>query len=87
MMSVTGLDGSTVRLETDPSVSEPETYYVWIENPLGHWELLNQTLIVKGVAIEGDVPEAARFGAWLEQTDSVAEANGVGLWSACAGQL
>jgi hypothetical protein len=87
MMSVSGLAGSAVRLETDPSVSEPNTYYVWIENPRGHWELLNQTLIAKGVAIEGDLPEAARFGAWLEQTDSVAEANGTGLWSACAGQL
>lgn len=65
----------------------PETYYVWIETPRGHWELLTQTLIVKGVAIEGDLPEAARFGAWLEQTDSIAEANGTGLWSACAGQL
>jgi hypothetical protein len=87
MMSLSGLDGSTVRLETDPAVSEPETYYVWIENPRGYWELLNQTLIVKGVAIEGDLPESARFGAWLEQTDSVAEADGAGLWSTCAGQL
>ena len=86
MMSLSGLDGSNVRLERDPAVTEANAYYVWIENPLGHWELLNQTLIVKGVGIEGDLPEAARFGAWLEQTDALARAQGSGLWAACAGR-
>ena len=42
--------------------------------------LLNQLLIANGLVLEGDLPEAARFGAWLEQTEEIARSNGSGIW-------
>jgi hypothetical protein len=79
--------GQRLWLEADPAITEPDTYYVWYEDAQGNRVLLNQQVIAEGVALEGDLPEAARFGAWLEQTEAVAEANGVGQWSTCAGQI
>jgi hypothetical protein len=81
------LYGTNVFLEADPAVTEPDTYYVWIVDEQGNRALLNQTLVANGLVIEGDLPEAARFGAWIEQTESLAQADGIGLWSTCAGQL
>ncbi len=87
MMTILGLEDTPLWLETDPAVSEPDTYYVWYMDDQGNWVMLNQQLIAEGMAIEGDLPNAARFGAWIEQTEKVARSEGVGLWSTCAGQL
>lgn len=81
------LYGTTVLLEADPAVTGPDTYYVWIEDEQGNRALLNQSLVANGLVVEGDLPEAARFGAWIEQTESLVQADGVGIWSTCAGQL
>lgn len=84
---LTDLSGTEFWLEADPAVTEPDTYYVWYEDDQGNRVLLNQTLIAEGLAIEGDLPDAARFGAWIERTEEVARANGTGLWATCTGQL
>ncbi|HET9660001.1 MAG TPA: hypothetical protein VFP05_06690 [Thermomicrobiales bacterium] len=72
-----------VWLETDPAITEPDTYYVWLEDDQG-WSLLNERLIANGLAFEGDLPEAARFGAWLEQAESIARSSKTGIWQLCA---
>lgn len=87
MMTILRLQDTALWLETDPAVTDPDTYYVWYMDDQGNWVMLNQELIAKGEAIEGDLPNAARFGAWIEQTEEVARTQGVGLWSTCAGQL
>ena len=86
-VALTELVGKEVWLETDPAVPEADAYYVWYEDAQGNRVLLNQTLVADGLAVEGDLPDAARFSAWIEQTEEVARAEGVGLWATCSGQL
>ncbi len=83
LLALGGLYGKTVWLEADPTVTEADTYYVWYEDDQGNRVLLNQTLLADGLAIEGDLPEDARFGAWLEQTEDVARSTGSGMWEPC----
>jgi hypothetical protein len=83
LLALGGLYGKTVWLEADPAVTEADTYYVWYEDDQGNRVLLNQTLLADGLAIEGDLPEDARFGAWLEQTENVAQSAGIGMWEPC----
>jgi hypothetical protein len=79
------LDGISgpVWLETDPAVTDPDTYYVWLDGEAEGRVLLNQFLIASGFVQEGDLPEASRFGAWLEQTEGVARSTGTGIWGSC----
>lgn len=80
---VEGIAGP-VWLETDPAFPEQDTYYIWIEDESGNRMLINQFLIANGLGFEGDVPEAARFGAWLEQTEEIARSNKQGIWVLCS---
>lgn len=73
-----------VLLESDPTVSDSGAYYVWLDDGAGSRTLLNQSLIASGMALEGDLPDAARFGAWLEQSEELARSNSVGIWQLCA---
>lgn len=81
------LAGAQVWLEADPAVTEPNAFYVWYADAQGNRVMLNQTLIASGQAIGKELPADARFGAWLAQTGAVAQADGTGLWTVCAGQL
>lgn len=87
LLRLDALAGEHVWLEADPEATGPDSYYVWTEDPQGNRLLLNQVLTADGLVVEGDLPEAARFGAWIEQTEANAQASGDGLWSDCAGQL
>ena len=80
-VTLDGIEGP-VWLETDPAVTDADTYYVWLDGGAEGRVLLNQFLIASGLALEGDLPEAARFGAWLEQTEEVARSSGI--WETCA---
>lgn len=81
--SLDGISGP-VWLETDPAVTDPDTYYVWLDDGAEGRILLNHFLIALGFAQEGDLPEAARFGAWLQQTEAIARSTGAGIWGSCA---
>lgn len=87
LLTVGELTGQEVWLERDPAVTDADTYYVWYVDDQGNRVMLDQTLVANGRAVEGDLPEAARFGAWIEQTEEIARAEGAGLWTICAGQL
>jgi hypothetical protein len=83
LLELGSLYGQTVWLEADPAVGDANTYYVWYEDEQGNRVLLNQTLIAEGLAVEGDLPESARFGAWLERTEAIAQATATGIWGTC----
>ena len=57
--------------------------YVWIVNPDGTKSLLNQLLLESGAARYSSTPNAARFAAWLQGTESSAQEAGAGLWTTC----
>lgn len=81
------LAGSTVWLEGDSALGDPNALYVWTQGQEGGRMLFNQTLTGSGLVIANDSPDAARFGAWIERTEAKAEAESAGLWRDCAGTL
>ncbi len=83
-ISVDSVPSQTVWLETDPAIAEADTYYVWLDDGAGGRVLLNVSLIANGLAFEGDLPEAARFGAWLEHAEQIARSNSEGIWQFCS---
>jgi hypothetical protein len=83
-ISVDAVPNETVWLESDPAIPDVDAYYVWIEDEDGTRVLLNERIIAGGMAFEGNLPEAARFGAWLEQSEEIARFNKQGFWEFCA---
>jgi endonuclease YncB( thermonuclease family) len=81
-----GLEGKSVLLEKDSAVTggSGAVRYVWLVNRDGTRTLLNQQAIAQGYAVAGDIPEDARFAAWLGANSLAAKASGVGVWTECA---
>jgi hypothetical protein len=75
--------GATVLLESDAALTSEADRYVWIVNPDGTKSLLNQLLLESGTARYTSTPNAARFAAWLQDTEKAAQDLGAGLWSTC----
>ncbi|MEZ4507525.1 MAG: hypothetical protein R2848_17145 [Thermomicrobiales bacterium] len=65
-------------------ISESDTYDIWIEDDNGNRISINQQMIVNGMAFEGDLPDSARFAAWLEQSEELARSTSVGIWELCS---
>jgi hypothetical protein len=57
--------------------------YVWLVNDDGTRTSINQRLIAEGFATTGSLPADARFGAWLLESQSLAEDAEIGLWGGC----
>ncbi len=83
-VSIDAVPSERVWLESDPAITDPDTYYVWMDAGEGTRMLLNEQIIAHGMAFEGGLPEAARFGAWLEQSEEIARSNKQGFWELCA---
>jgi plastocyanin/endonuclease YncB( thermonuclease family) len=84
--ALNNLVGQPVIVEQDAEVTDGSTpsRYIWLVNADGTRTLLNDQLISTGLATVDKIPSKARFGAWLRESERVAEAQPVGLWLDCA---
>ena len=78
--------GSTVALERD--VSERDRYgrllrSVWTFTPVDGWTLVNEALVRRGAAEARAYEPDVTYGDRLDAAESLARAEGVGMWSRC----
>lgn len=81
------LAGTQVLVEADSALVDGETpaRYVWLINADGTRTLVNELLVSDGRAAAERLPVDARFGAWIRESERVAEQDGAGLWGGCDG--
>lgn len=84
LTTLAGMLMSQVLLESDPGAGVNDGYYLWLVEPDGSKVLMNDLLLEQGSATLEPLPEAARFGTWLADTERTARESGAGLWSTCA---
>lgn len=78
------VEGTRVWLESDPVSGDTDKYgrtlaYVWLTPDV----MLNELLIREGYAEEYTYQEGYRYQQLFRDAESAAQAEGLGLWSAC----
>lgn len=83
------LANKQVLVETDGALDDGETpsRYIWLINADGTRTLVNEMLVSDGLAAADRLPFDARFGAWIGESERMAQAAGTGLWGGCEEEL
>ncbi len=81
------VEGQTVRIErqaTDLDARGNWVRDVWVPDAGGAWTLASHALVRAGMAEAAPSDPNTRFAGWLTGAQQAAQADGAGLWGACA---
>ncbi|MBA2469129.1 MAG: thermonuclease family protein [Chloroflexia bacterium] len=84
------VEGETVRLErqaTDVDARGNWVRDVWAPAEDGRYFLVSEALVAEGAATAGISEPNTRYEGWLLGSQSIAKAEGLGLWGACEGAI
>jgi endonuclease YncB( thermonuclease family) len=80
------VEGQTVRIERQATDTDAQGNWVrdvWVTAEDGSQVLVSEALVAEGAATSGISEPNTRFAGWILGSESVAQAEGTGLWAAC----